>query len=278
MSPGGQLFRFCQLDFPFPLGPADGRYLRRTGSGEDVAVVSFRALHAPRRSRRARKPARAEPGAAPPDPVAITRVTVIGAQPFADADAASTWLGRCGSNREAAAEAVEEALESVNQAITAHRVAAQDPYVRDLVPADAQRLRVGFGTGDEVIEGAWHDALVIPPERAKRRSRRRMLSPQQEMAGMLSGRRPPSQPSEELLLRARLDLDRGRLVEAALMTHAATLALAAEGRAAPEQAPAAELARAALDTALSDSQAGELAELITALERAMRRRRYADET
>jgi hypothetical protein len=129
-----------------------------------------------------------------------------------------------------------------------------------------------------VIEGAWHDALVIPPERAKRRSRRRMLSPQQEMAGMLSGRRPPSQPSEELLLRARLDLDRGRLVEAALMTHAATLALAAEGRAAPEQAPAAELARAALDTALSDSQAGELAELITALERAMRRRRYADET
>ena len=61
-----------------------------------------------------------------------------------------------------------------------------------------------------------------------------MLSPQEEMAGMLSGRRPPAHPSEELLLRARLDLDHGRLVEAALVLRAAAEAmaveLAAEGR------------------------------------------------
>jgi hypothetical protein len=278
-SARGQLFRFCQLDFSFPLGPADGRYLRRAPGGDELAVVVFRALHAARRSRvRGRRPTRAQPGATPPEPVAITRVTVIAAAPFPDADAASAWLGRCGDDRDAASREVEEALESVNHAVAAHRVAAQDPYVRELVPADPQRVRLGFGTGDEVVEGVWQDALVIPPERARRRARRRMLSPQQEMAGMLSGRRPGAAPSEELLVRARLDLDQGRLVEAALITHAATQALAAEGEPGGQD-KAAELARAALaGGGLSQEQAGELGELITALERAARRRRYADES
>ena len=47
---------------------------------------------------------------------------------------------------------------------SAHRVAAQDPYVRDLVTADAQHVRLGYGSGDEVVEGRWQDALVIPPD------------------------------------------------------------------------------------------------------------------
>jgi hypothetical protein len=242
-------------------------------------VVAFRALHAQRRSRmRGRRPTRAEPGATPPDPVAMTRATVIAAEPFPDAGTAAAWLRGCGGDRDAAATEVEEALRSVNQAVSAHRVAAQDPYVRDLVPADVQRVRLGFGTGDEVVEGVWHDALVIPPERAKRRERRRMLSPQGEMAGMLSGRRPGGRPSEELLLRARLDLEHGRLVEAALVTRVATEALAAEGHGGGDAAAARTLAQAALTGELSPDQAEELVELITALERAARRRRYADDT
>jgi hypothetical protein len=277
-SDRGQLFRFCQLDFPFPLGPADGRYLRRGPSGEDLAVVSFRALHATRRSRlRGRRPARAEPGATQPEPVAITRATVIAAQPFPDASAAAQWLRGCGGDRDAAAAEVEDALGSVNEAVSAHRVAALDPYVREVTAGDAQRVRLGFGTGDEVIEDAWHEALVIPPERAKRRPRRQMLSPEQEMAGMLSGRRPGAWPSEELVLRARTDLDQGRLVEAALMAHAAMQALNAEGEAGASSAPAAGLARAALSAELSEGQAAELAELVTSLERTARRRRYAEE-
>jgi hypothetical protein len=205
----------------------------------------------------------------------MTRATVIAAEPFADARAAAEWLRSCESGGEFVVAEVEEALELVNVAVAAHRVAAQDPYVRDLVLADAQHVRLGYGTGDEVVEGSWRGAVVIPPERAKRSPRRRMLSPQEEMAGMLSGRRPGGQPSEELLLRARLDLDHGRVVEAALVTRAAAEALAAEGHGS--EVPAADrLARATLAGELSPEQVEELSDLVRRLERFVRRRRYAE--
>lgn len=240
-------------------------------------MVAFRSLHAQRRSRlRGRRPASAEPGATAPEPVRVTRAVVIAAEPFPDAGAAADWLRDCGG-RDAAADEVEQALELVNHAVSAHRVAAQDPHVRDLVAADVQRVRLGYGTGDDVVEGSWREAVVMPPERAKRRTRRRMLSPQEEMAGMLSGRRPPAHPSEELLLRARLDLDHGRLVEAALVTRAATEALAAEGHGGGDAAAASRLAQAALTGGLSPDQADELSELVASLERIVRRRRYAEE-
>ena len=92
---------------------------------------------------------------------------------------------------------------------------------------------------------------------------------------MLSGRRPGGQPSEELLLRARLDLDHCRVVEAALIVRAVVEALAAEGHAA--EGPAAErLAQAALAGELSEEQLQELADLVLTLERMVRRRRYAE--
>jgi hypothetical protein len=241
-------------------------------------VVAFRALHAQRRSRlRGRRAARAEPGATAPEPVPVTRAVVIAAEAFLDAGAAAGWLRECGG-RDAAADEVEQALELVNHAVSAHRVAAQDPHVRDLTIADVQRVRLGYGTGDDVVEGSWREALVIPLERAKRRTRGRMLSPQEEMAGMLSGRRPAGRPSEELLLRARLDLEHGRPVEAALVTRAATEALAAEGHAGADAAAAVRLAQAALTGELSPDQIEELADLLTSLERIARRRRYADES
>jgi hypothetical protein len=105
-----------------------------------------------------------------------------------------------------------------------------------------------------------------------------MLSPQEEMAGMLSGRRAAGRPSEELLLRARLDLEHGRLVEAALVTRAATEALAAEGHDSGDAAAAVRLAQAALTGELSPDQAEELSGLLASLERIVRRRRYADES
>ena len=273
-----KIFKFCELDFPFPLGPADGRYLRRAADGTDVAVVAIKALHSTRRSRRrGRRPARAEPGASEPDPVAITRATVIAAEPFADARAAADWL-RSRTGRDEAAAEIEEALALLNAVLAAHRVAALDPHVRDVVAGHAARIRLGYGTGDEVAEGMWRDAYVIPPERTEPRRRRRMLSPQEEMAGMLTGRRPPGRPSEELLLRARLDLDHGRATEAALMARAAADALAAEGHPGADAEAAARLARAALAGGLSEGDVEELTQLVRTLERAVRRRRYADES
>jgi len=248
----------------------------RGPNGEEVAVVVFRALNAERRSRlRGRRPAPVEAGATEPDPVPITRATVIAAQPFDDAKAAAAWLA--GSKKQDAAVAdVEHALELVNRAVTAHRVAAQDPHVRDLGAGDPQRVRLGYGSGDEVVEGSWRDCYAIPPGRARRRTRKKMLSPQEEMAGMLSGRRPGALPSEELLLRARLDLDRGRLTEAALVTRAAVDALAAEGHGGGHSAVAEQLARTALASGLEPGDVEELEQLVVALERVVRRRRYAD--
>jgi hypothetical protein len=250
-------------------------------------VVAFRALHAQRRSRlRGRRPVPAEPGATAPEPVRVTRAVVIAAEPFPDAGAAAAWLRDCGS-RDAAADEVDRALELVNHAVSAHRVAAQDPHVRDLVATDVQRVRLGYGTGDDVVEGSWREAVVIPLERAKRRTRGRMLSPQEEMAGMLSGRRAPAHPSEELMLRARLDVDHGRFVEAALVLRAAADAiaaeLAAEGHNQTEDTrrhreQAAGLAQTALAGGLSPEQGDELTQLLLTLERVVRRRRYADES
>jgi hypothetical protein len=209
--------------------------------------------------------------------VPVTRAVVIAAEPFPDAGAAAGWL-RDMRGRDAAAGDVEQALELVNHAVAAHRVAAQDPHVRDLVAADIQRVRLGYGTGDDVVEGSWREAIVVPLERAKRRPRRRMLSPQEEMAGIMSGRRPAGRPSEELLLRARLDLDHGRPVEAALVTRAATQALAAEGDGGDDAAAANRLAEAALTGELSPDQTEALADLLASLERIARRRRYADDS
>jgi hypothetical protein len=240
-----------------------------------LAVVAVRMLHAPRRSGlRGRRPIAAEPGDDAPEPVRITRATVIAAKPFDTPADAAGWLRSSVRGRGGPAD-VEEALALLNAVIAAHRVAAADPYARDVAAADAQRVRLGYGTGDGLLEGQWREAYVIPPERAGRRSRRRMLSPQEEMAGILTGRRPAARPSEELLLRARLDLDQGRTVEAALVTRAATLALAAEGAGAEADDAAARLAEAALAGGLSAAQAEELADLLLGLERAARRRRYA---
>jgi len=241
-------------------------------------VVAISALHAPRRSRlRGRRPTPAEPGSDAPDAVPITRATVIGAKPFDSPDDAARWLRDAVRGKGESAD-VRDALAFLNAVLAAHRVAAQDPYVRDVVAADAQRVRLGYGTGDGLLEGRWREAYVIPPGRARRPPRRRMLSPQEEMAGMLTGRRAAARPSEELLLRARLDLDHGRIVEAALVTRAATEALAAEGAGAGQDGAAEQLAEAALGGGLTPAQAEELAELLLALERAARRRRYADES
>src|SRR5207253_1728436 len=134
-------------------------------------------------------------------------------EPLDGLAAAREWLARCRDPDTADAE-VAEALKLLNRAIHAHRVSAADPYVGDVSLGSARRVRLGYGGGDELVEGRWQDAYEVPPHVARTR-RRRMLAPEEQLARILSSRRP-AHPSEDLLLRARVDFDQGRTRTAAL--------------------------------------------------------------
>jgi len=275
----GQLFPFLQFDFPFSLGPADGRYLARpleTGAGTEVMVL--RTLEAERKP--GRRPRRLEESEPDREGAPISRVTVIGAEPFSDEDAARSWMtDACGDPE----EHVEPALRSINRVLHGHRIASHDPYVREVSRGQAHRVRIGFGTGDELVDGSHSEAFLIPPPRKKRRQ---MLEPQSELAGILGGRRP-ALPSEDLLLRARLDLSEGRVRQAAIQASCAGDALEAEMR-GDDSLPAEaqtwmkerlpvlrELAQAALSGDPKDGAAGEIDDVVAGMERITRRRRLA---
>jgi hypothetical protein len=92
----------------------------------------------------------------------------------------------------------------------------------------ALAVRVGFGAGEEVAEGRWTEAVDVPPRREPRRGRRdAALRPQERLAALLGGRDAPL-AAEELTLRARGDVDAGRLREAALGLRVALEAAIAE--------------------------------------------------
>jgi hypothetical protein len=254
-------------------------------------VLVFKSLGAePRRGRLSarsrRRPRRAEPEPehAAPEPVPISRVTVIASDAFTDEGTARDWLEKCGNADESAHE-LDYAIRRVNRAVQAHRVSSGDPYVSDVTVGQACRVRLGYGTGDELVEGKWRDAWTVPVERIRRGGRRAMLAPQEQVARILSGRKPP-QPSEDILLRARLDLDEGRTRQAALQARAAHGALQAELRpeTGAEQAIAtlrsrselvSRLATVALERALDAEQTAKLGDLVAEMERIARRRRHA---
>lgn len=226
-----------------------------------------------------RRPTQAEPGDET-DPVAVTRVTVIRGKPLEDLAAARDWLAACGDADTAYGE-VAEALKLLNRAIHAHRVSAADPYVGDLSVVGARRVRLGYGGGDELVEGRWRDAYVVPPQVARTR-RRRMLAPEEQLARILSGRRP-AHPSEDLLLRARLDFDQGRTRAAALQANLARATLEKELSAAEPTRGAVRahselferLASTALERELDEDEIPKLDEALLELERLARRRRHA---
>src|SRR5204863_5389110 len=97
-APGrGARFKFVQFEFAFPLGPADGRYLRRAGedSAESSRVIVLTTLGAPPRrllrSKR-RRPQRAESG--DPVPVPTVRATLVDAESLPSEDHGAAWLDR----------------------------------------------------------------------------------------------------------------------------------------------------------------------------------------
>ncbi len=234
-----QLFVFIQLEFPWALGPADGRYLiRRSPDGEPERVVVLGALEAGRQSigapaaprwsgssllRRLRGRARSMPTGPEPAPVATTRVTVIDPVSLAADNQARAWLAELDRDREVGA-----AVAVVNRVIHSHRIAAADPYVHEVSPAQALVIRAGWGEGEQVADGRWlHARALAPPggsgsghrsagsRRGLGRDRSWALRPQERLAALL-GARGAALLCEELALRARQDLDHGRLAHAAL--------------------------------------------------------------
>ncbi len=159
-----------------------------------------------------------------PSPVAIARATVIDAgDPFDDNGAARTWLAGAGDG---AQEQADEALAVLNALLHAHRAAAADPYARDVGAEQTLAVRVGYGAGDQVADGRWAQALELDL-RPRRPRRLAALRPQERLAALLSGR-DRTLACEELVLRARLDLDEGRPREAALQVRVALEAALAE--------------------------------------------------
>jgi hypothetical protein len=212
------VFGFVQLEFPWALGPPDGRYVVRGHAGELEHVLVIATLGAPeRRWLRGRRPKAATPT---PAPVTTGRATLVTARALDGAVAAERWLREAGESEADAAVAV------LNRVLHLYRVATADAHAREVRREQAVVVRVGFGEGEQVADGRWRQALELPaPRLAARRSA--ALRPQERLAALLGGR-DAALACEELALRARQDIDAGRRREAALQLDAAFTAALAE--------------------------------------------------
>jgi hypothetical protein len=186
----------------------------------------FATLGAPERRRlTARRRSRIAEPQPPPAPVLTGRATVIDvAHPLDGEEAAEAWL------RAAREPELDEALSTLNRALHAFRVVSADPYLYPVSRRQAIVARIGYGAGEQVADGLWTAARELTGAggiggvrsvgaagRAGRigSRRSRLLAPQARLAAVL-GAREPTLACEELVLRARLDLDHARPREAAL--------------------------------------------------------------
>ena len=224
--------RFCvvQFEFPWVLGPADGRYTIREHLGETPShVLVLRVLGAAERrrllGRRRRGRAIEATPDQPPEPVVTTRATLVDTAALDGYEAASRWLGEADLDALAAV-----ALARLNRVLHAHRVASADPFVREVALGQALVVRVGFGDGARVADARWDRARELAhaaPAAGMTRPRAAALRPQERLAALLAGR-DVALACEELTLRVRLDVDAGRLREAALGLRVAFEAALAE--------------------------------------------------
>jgi hypothetical protein len=199
---------------------------------------------------------------------------VVRPEAFASADAAAGWLGELREDRDRLDDELGQAVRLLNHALHAHRTAAADPHPRDVSPDQALVVRAGFGSGEEAAAGRFTDAWELPRDR--KRTRRTMEAPDERFAAILGGRER-TLACEELVLRARADLDAGRPREAALEARVALEALLAELPAASELAndrgTVGDAANAALRGTLEPGLERELGAALARMEHALKRRR-----
>jgi hypothetical protein len=198
-----------QMEFPWELGPADGRYLlRESTDGEPERVILLSTVGARRRTRRTMsRRVQADAGAAP---VPVACATIIDPVPVSSERQAQAWLKDVEAERDGDAAAAV-----LNRVLFAHRIATADPNVHEVSLAQATVIRAGFGDGEQVAYGRFDAARELPVSQPRWRRRASVLRPQERLAVLL-GARGQALICEELTLRARLDYDQGRLALAAL--------------------------------------------------------------
>lgn len=200
------------------------------------------------------------------------RATVAHPGAFGSVDEAAGWLAELRADKEALDDELRFALLVLNRALRAWRAARADPYVGELASDRAHVARVGYGSGDEVADGKLAEAVEVPhPKRHK--VKRSMEAPEERFAALL-GAREAALVAEELVLRARADLDAGRPREAALQARVALEAVLAELGVLAELRDAVGLAaNAALAGDLDDAELQALTEAVERTEAALRRHR-----
>jgi hypothetical protein len=232
-------FLFLQLEFPWELGPPDGRYLLRADEQADAEHVVVLGTHgakrqppprgalriAPPRSSARRRDVEPEPE---PTPVATARATIVDPVSVSAERQAKAWLSELDGEREVLA-----AVTVLNRVLHLHRIAAADAYQHEVSPEQALVIRAGWGEGEQVADGIWTHAVELPwrgrggVRRKRIGDRAAALRPQERLAVMLGGR-GVALLCEELVLRARVDLDQRRLAHAAIELRSAYAAALAE--------------------------------------------------
>jgi hypothetical protein len=155
-----------------------------------------------------------------PEQVPVTVLTITGER-LESADEGSAWVKRMTHNRKLGADEIKRATRVVNRALSAVRAAAFDPLVHEIGATRALAIRLGHGSGDELAEGRWSEAVELP---RPKRGRLDDVEPQSRLAAVLAGR-DRVHPAETLMLRARLDAEQGRSEEALYGIEAASAAL-----------------------------------------------------
>lgn len=234
-----RLFLFVQLEFPWELGPPDGRYLLRTQEDSDPDhVVVLGTLGAQRRppargvllSAASRSGSRRRAAAAEPEPTEVptARATIVDPISLSAERQAKAWLSELDAERE-----IRKAVAALNRVLHFHRIAAAAPHLHEVSPEQALVIRAGWGEGEQVADGVWTEASELPwrgPASVRKKrigDRAAALRPQERLAVLL-GARGVELICEDLVLRARADLEQGRLAHAAIELQGAYKATLAE--------------------------------------------------
>jgi hypothetical protein len=248
--------------------------------GAPQSVIALKTLGAPeRRMLRGKRPRKLTE--ADPEPVPTIRATMIAAEPFTSTLEAEAWLAALKRDRDALVEEARLGTAELNRMLRAHRAAAADPWSAvEVSPSHALVVRVGYGVGDLVAEGRFDDALELPRTEVDALSRGRRgdtIGPGERLAAILSGR-DELLACEELVLRARADVDAHRPREAALQARIALEAVLAElppdidPELAASRAEIGDAANAALKGNPPDHLQHAVAHAVQRMERALRRR------